>query len=143
MALATIKVSNLRLRAYIGFNPDEKTKLQDVIINLMLAYPASQACIDGDEVSEALDYKTITKRIINYVDQGHFLLLERLTADVLSLITSDERIVKAEVTIDKPHALRFADSVSVTLTHDADNHYLSKHGGRMTTASTQGNNHHA
>jgi hypothetical protein len=27
-------------------------------------------------------------------------------------------VIRAEVTIDKPHALRFADSVSVTLAYD-------------------------
>ena len=30
---ATINISNLRLRTYIGFNPEEKSKQQDVTVN--------------------------------------------------------------------------------------------------------------
>ena len=44
MANAIIHVTNLRLRTFIGFNPDEREKKQDVVINLEIHYPAEQAC---------------------------------------------------------------------------------------------------
>ena len=43
MQAAIINVTNLRLRTYIGFNPDEKSKKQDVVINVELHYPAELA----------------------------------------------------------------------------------------------------
>ncbi|WP_350609694.1 dihydroneopterin aldolase, partial [Pseudoalteromonas sp. 41-MNA-CIBAN-0057] len=42
MANAIINVTNLRLRTFIGFNPDEREKKQDVVINLEIHYPADQ-----------------------------------------------------------------------------------------------------
>ncbi len=116
---AKITVSNLRLRTYIGFNPEEREKQQDVIINIDLCYPAESAC-RSDQVADALDYKRITKNVIRHVEQGQFLLLERLTADILAICSDDSRVTYAKVSIDKPHALRFADSVSVTLEYQRD-----------------------
>lgn len=111
---ARIHISNLRLRTYIGFNPEEREKLQDVVINLEIQYPADKACA-SDNVENALDYKLITKHIIQHVEEGRFLLLEKLVADVLEIATHHPWVEFAKVTIDKPHALRFADSVSLSL----------------------------
>jgi len=111
---ARINISNLRLRTFIGFNPDEKAKQQDVIINAEIRYRADKA-FESDEETDALNYKVITKRIIAHVEQGRFNLLEKLTADLLTIATESEQVTFAEITVDKPHALRFADSVSVTL----------------------------
>jgi len=114
MTDATITIKNLRLRTYIGFKPEELEKKQDVIINTSISYAANQACVT-DEAENALDYKVITKSIIELVESGRFKLLEKLCADVLSKITENNFVTKVSVTIEKPHALRFADSVSVTL----------------------------
>ena len=111
---ATINISNLRLRTYIGFNPEEKSKQQDVVINAELRYRAD-ATFGTDAEQDALNYKIITKRIIHHVEQGRFHLLEKLAADLLQIATESERVSFAQIRVDKPHALRFADSVSVTL----------------------------
>ena len=114
---AQIEVSNLRLRTFIGFNPDEKTKQQDVIINAVIHYQPGRA-LHSDNESDALDYKLITKRMIRHVEEGRFHLLEKLVSDLLAIATESERVTYAQVRVDKPHALRFADSVSVTLSAD-------------------------
>ncbi len=111
---AIINITNLRLRTYIGFNPEEREKQQDVVINIEIQYPASQGFAE-DDVDKALNYKTITKRVIKHVEEGRFLLLEKLVTDVLEICSSHPQTVYARVTIDKPHALRFADSVSLAL----------------------------
>ena len=115
---ATINISNLRLRTFIGFNPEEKDKRQDVVINIEIRYAISEATLN-DRVHGALNYKTITKQVIRHVEQGHFQLLEKLVADVLQICSSHRDVVSSRVTIDKPHALRFADSVSLSLEYEA------------------------
>ncbi len=64
MQNAIINITNLRLRTYIGFNPDEREKKQDVVINIEIHYPADYECVSADEVSHALNYKTVTKAVI-------------------------------------------------------------------------------
>ncbi|KGK00579.1 hypothetical protein ND16A_3339 [Thalassotalea sp. ND16A] len=111
---ATIDIINLRLRTYIGFNPEEISKQQDIVINAQISYPAGNAC-SSDEATQALNYKTITKAMITHVEQGNFKLLEKLTADLLEITMASKLVTRAKVTVEKPHALRFADSVSLTL----------------------------
>jgi len=111
---ARIQVSNLRLRTYIGFNPEEIAKQQDVIVSADIYYSADAAAASDNE-TDALNYKTITKKMIDHVEHGRFKLLEKLTLDLLKIASESEKVSRAEVRVDKPHALRFADSVSVTL----------------------------
>lgn len=116
---AIIRITNLRLRTYIGFNPDERAKLQDVVINAEIHHDLQSDAL-RDEVAGALDYKAITKAMIQHVETGRFLLLEKLVGDLVGICSQDPAVRKAVVTVDKPHALRFADSVSVTLVYERD-----------------------
>ncbi len=111
---ATINIRNLRLRTFIGFNPEEKEKQQDIVINIEINYRVSDSVLD-DHVEQALNYKTVAKEVIRHVEEGRFLLLEKLVADVLEICSEHPEVIASRVTIDKPHALRFADSVSLTL----------------------------
>jgi len=127
--IATINIQNLRLRTYIGFNPEEVEKRQDIVINILIRYEITDGVLQ-DNVEEALNYKTVTKKVIAHVENGRFLLLEKLVADILTMSREHPSVRYAQVTVDKPHALRFADSVSLTLDHTADEaaniHYLEK-----------------
>lgn len=115
---ATINIRNLRLRTLIGFNPEERVKKQDVILNIEIQYSIDNEVLQ-DNVDEALNYKVITKKVIKHVEQGQFLLLEKLVAEVLAICSEHPSVRSSKVTIDKPHALRFADSVSLTLEYEA------------------------
>ena len=111
---ATVRIKDLLLRAYIGIKEEEINNQQDVLINVRLTYDASEA-INRNEISAALNYRTITKQIIAHVDGNRFALLERLTHEVLTIVMEHQAVSWAEVEIDKPHALRYSDSVSITL----------------------------
>lgn len=108
-----IKIKNLRLRTIIGIFDWERTDKQDVIINATMELDGSRAA-QTDKIEDTLDYKTINKDIIELVENAQFFLLETLADHILQLIMKKSGINRATVEVDKPHALRFADSVSVT-----------------------------
>lgn len=112
--MGKLKIKNLLLRSYIGFNPHEVGKRQDLLINITLDYKSGSEEM-SDKPDDALNYKTITKEIINKVEGSRFNLLEALVRMVLDMLMAHERVLAAEVEIDKQHALRFAESVSITL----------------------------
>lgn len=112
--MARIRVKDLRLRTFIGIKEEEINNKQDVLINLTILYPANDAVRDND-IDHALNYRTITKAIIQHVEGNRFALLERLTQEILDLVMQQATVRYAEVEVDKPHALRFAESVSITL----------------------------
>jgi D-erythro-7,8-dihydroneopterin triphosphate epimerase len=112
MTMARICVKNLLLRTFIGFNPEELINKQDVIINLEIKVSIPEQALESDDPEGIYDYKKITKKVIAYVQEGRFKLLEVLTKNLLEMIMEDELVLWAKVEVDKPHALRFAESVS-------------------------------
>jgi D-erythro-7,8-dihydroneopterin triphosphate epimerase len=112
--MARIRIKDLSVRTFIGIKEDEILNKQDVLINLTILYPAIEAVRDND-IDHALNYRTITKAIIQHVEGNRFALLERLTQELLDLVMLNPAVCYAEVEVDKPHALRFAQSVSITL----------------------------
>ena len=111
---AKVRIKNLLLRTYIGIKEEEINNQQDILINVCLTYNAADA-VNQNEIASALNYRTITKQIIRHVDGNRFALLERLTHEVLTIVMEHKAVQWAEVEIDKPHALRYAESVSVCL----------------------------
>lgn len=112
--MARIRVKDLRVRTYIGIKEEEILNKQDVLINLTILYPAGDA-VQVNDIDHALNYRTITKAIIAHVEENRFALLERLTQELLDLVMANPAVRYAEVEVDKPHALRFAESVSIAL----------------------------
>ena len=111
---ATVRIKDLLLRTYIGIKEEEINNQQDVRINVTLTYDASDA-VSRNEIESALNYRTITKQIIGHVEGNRFALLERMTHEVLGIVMEHPPVQWARVEIDKPHALRYAESVSVAL----------------------------
>ena len=70
--IAKIHIQDLRLRTYIGINDDEKKNQQDVVINIRIHYHAEKA-VSFNVIDEALNYRTITKKVIKHVESNRFL----------------------------------------------------------------------
>ncbi|RME76300.1 MAG: FolB domain-containing protein [Planctomycetota bacterium] len=109
-----IYIHNLLLRTIVGIKPDERVQKQDVVLNIEIVVDAEQA-IEQDNIELALDYRSLTKEIIEFVESSHFYLLERLVHEVLQIILKKEQVLRCKVKVDKPHALRFAQSVAVEM----------------------------
>jgi D-erythro-7,8-dihydroneopterin triphosphate epimerase len=109
----TIRIKNLRVKTIVGVQEWERSQQQEVVLNLAIDFDAAAAA-SSDDLADTLDYKALKRRIIEHVEQSRCQLLERLAQEVLGIVMSDPKTVAAQVEIDKPHALRFADSVSVT-----------------------------
>ena len=112
--MAIIRITNLKLRTIIGIQDWERKKKQSVVINITFHFDASKSN-KTDNIGDTIDYKTLTKDIIKVVEASKFNLLEKLCKAVLDLVMQDKRVKEAHIRIDKPGALRFAESVSVEL----------------------------
>ncbi|HDQ45963.1 MAG TPA: dihydroneopterin aldolase [bacterium] len=107
-----IRIKNLRLRTVIGVNDWERELRQDVIVNIEMACDGNRA-VNSDDLNDTVDYKTLKRRIIRLVESSRYRLIEKLAHEILNLVMEDVRVSRAVVEVDKPHALRYADSVSV------------------------------
>lgn len=107
-------IKNLLLRGIVGINPEERVKKQDILINMVL-YTDMRAAAASDEIADAANYKAITKRIIQHVEESADFLVEKLVTDITRIILTEFDIERAVVRLEKPGALRFAESVGVEI----------------------------
>jgi D-erythro-7,8-dihydroneopterin triphosphate epimerase len=110
----TISIKNLKLRTIIGFNEWERDQVQEVIVNISIVFDPSEA-IRTDAAADTIDYKKLKGDIITLVEHSSFFLLEKLAAAIVACIMHNPLIAATSVKVDKPHALRFTDSVAVEM----------------------------
>ena len=107
-----IQIKDLLLRTIIGINEDERRNRQDVLINIVL-HADTRAAGASDEIEDAVNYRTITKRVIKRVEESQFYLVEKMAAEIAAICLEDPRVEAVDVRVEKPGALRFARSVGV------------------------------
>ncbi len=109
-----IHIKDLQLRAIIGINQVERENRQDVLINIDL-HADTRPAGRSDRIEDAVNYRTITKRVIRMVEASRFNLVERLAAEIAMICLADPRVDTARIVVEKPGALRFARSVGVEI----------------------------
>lgn len=109
-----IFIKDLLVRAIVGINEEERVNLQDILINIVL-YVDTRPAARSDDIEDAVNYRTLTKHIMDMVEASQFFLVEKLTTEIIRLCLADKRVERARVSVEKPTALRFARSVGVTI----------------------------
>jgi len=111
--MAIIHVKDLKINTIIGINKTERIEKQIVNINFWLYVDISEPGI-SDDIKHCIDYRTVTKKIINFVKNSSYFTLEKLTTEVLHILTHTKGVLNARITVSKPGALRYAEDVSIT-----------------------------
>ena len=108
-----IIIKDLLVRGIIGINPDERIKKQDILINIVL-YADIRRAAKTDKIEDAVNYKSISKRVIAHVEDSADYLVEKLASDLAHIILAEyEEVERVQVRVEKPGALRFAGSVGI------------------------------
>lgn len=113
-----IIIKDLLLRGILGLNPEERVKRQDILVNVIMYHDITCAG-QADDVLESINYKTIAKRIIERVEHGDDLTIEKLVLNLARMIIVDYSVERVIVRVDKPTALRFAGSVGIEIERTA------------------------
>ncbi|MFG0334044.1 MAG: dihydroneopterin aldolase [Maioricimonas sp. JB049] len=116
-----VEINDLLLRTIIGINPEERVNRQDVVINIRMEADNRPAAA-SDDIEDAVNYRTISKRVIELVESSSFFLVERMAERIAAICLEDERVRRAHVKVEKPGAVRFARSVGVSIERSRDDH---------------------
>lgn len=108
-----ILVRGLRLRCTIGIEAWERHVVQELVCNLDLWFPLQQAG-QQDDIAHTINYKTLTKQVIALAENSRYYLVEALAEAIADLCLSSGAL-QTRVRVEKPGALRFADSVGVEI----------------------------
>ncbi|MEE9514258.1 MAG: dihydroneopterin aldolase, partial [Anaerolineales bacterium] len=79
-----IIIKDLLLRGIIGINAWEREKRQDILINITLSCDL-RAPGERDKIEDAINYRTLTKKIIEHVEGSARYTVEALAADIATL----------------------------------------------------------
>lgn len=118
MAADRIQIHDLLLRCIVGINPEERVKKQDVIITMTLYSDLRQAG-RSDNIDDAVNYKDLTKRVVDHVEASSYFLVEKLAQSIAEIAVREFKVERAVVSVEKPGALRFARSVGVVIERTA------------------------
>ena len=109
-----IYIRNLRADCIIGVFDWERRVRQTVAIDLDLAGDVAHAA-QSDKLEDTLDYKAISKRLVDYVNASQFQLVETLAERVAEIVLKEFGVPWVRVRINKKGALRQATDVGVVI----------------------------
>ncbi len=109
-----ILIRDLRVRAVIGINDWEREQPQDVVIQLTVFGDLARAG-ESDDIADTLNYRALAKAVIAYAETSRHFLVEAMAAAIARLCIVEHGAPRVVVRVEKPGALRFADSVGVEI----------------------------
>ena len=110
----TVFIRGLKAKAVIGVFEWEKQIRQNLVLDLDLRADVAHAAAN-DTLEEAVDYKAISQRVVEFVENSQYQLVESLAEAVAGLIREEFSVSWVRVRIAKPFAVRTAQEVGVEI----------------------------
>ena len=113
-AVDIIFLRDLRIETTIGIYEWERRIRQTVTLDIEMGTDAARAATT-DRIEDALDYKVIAKRIIEFVSSAEFQLVETLADRVAGLVREEFAVPWLRLRLNKKYAIRGATDVGVVV----------------------------
>ena len=107
-------IKNLLARGIIGINDWERKRAQDILINLTLFADTHRAA-ETDRIEDCVNYSTMSKKVLAHAETAKRETVEALANDLAKICFEDSGVQKVIVRVEKPGAVRFAESVGVEI----------------------------
>ena len=108
----SVLIKNFIIQEIIGINQHEKIKKQKIKFNIVI--DVDQNVLPNEEdIKSIVDYEKIINNLKNLVKNKKYNFLESLEEDSFKEIFEDKRINSVKIKIEKPEAIKNADSVGV------------------------------
>ncbi|EGR8990110.1 bifunctional dihydroneopterin aldolase/7,8-dihydroneopterin epimerase [Vibrio vulnificus] len=114
MALDKVFIEQLEVITTIGVYDWEQQIKQKLVLDIEMAHdnrPAGKS----DDVADALDYAQVSEAVLNHIESGHFLLVERVAEEVAELIMTQFSVPWIRIRLAKPGAVPQARAVGVVI----------------------------
>lgn len=117
----TVYLQDLRVETVIGAFDWERRIRQRVHLDLEMAHDIRPAA-RSDALEDALNYKAVAKRVIGFVEESRFELVEKLAEEVARVVITEFGVQRLKLTLDKPEAVTGARGVGVVVERCADDY---------------------
>ncbi len=109
-----IFITELRADTIIGINDWERKVRQRVTVDLEIATDIAQAAAT-DNIQYAVNYKSISDRLVSYIETSEFELVESLADGIANIVTKEFSVPWVRITLHKPGALRASKDVGLII----------------------------
>jgi len=109
-----VLIEGLEVRTVIGIYDWEREIRQTVRLDLHMAWDISKAG-KSDDIADTLDYKAVSKRMIEFVEASSFGLIESLAEQCASIILDEFHVPWLRLKMSKPGAVRGSENVAVLI----------------------------
>ena len=109
-----IYIHELEIKTIIGVFDWEREQKQIVSFDLEMTTDIRPSA-EFDNIEHALDYKAVAKRLIKFVEDSEFSLVETLAEQVANLVLTEFEVSSLKLRVGKPGALRGSRDVGVII----------------------------
>lgn len=109
-----VYIRDLRIDTIIGIYDWERQVKQTVSLDLEMATDIRKAAVT-DDIEYAVNYKSVSKRLIAYVETRNALLVESLAEEIAAIVLDEYNVPWLRLRLSKPGAVRGARDVGLII----------------------------
>jgi dihydroneopterin aldolase len=109
-----IFLHELKIETIIGIWEWERKIRQTVVIDLEMSADIARAAAT-DDVADTLNYKSVAKRVQQFVGESSFQLVETLAERIAGIVRDEFDVAWVKVTVHKPGAIRGSRDVGIII----------------------------
>ena len=107
-------IEGLEIEALIGIYDWERRIRQTLVFDLEMAFD-NRTPAASDDIADTLNYKDVSKRLIEYVGASDFGLVETLAERCAAIVLDEFGVSQVRLKLSKPGAVRGAKAVGVII----------------------------
>jgi len=109
-----IFLGGLEIDTVIGIFDWERTIKQKIALDIEMAFDIRKAAAT-DDIVYALDYKTVSDRIVSFVETSEFFLVETLIEEIAKILLTEFPTPWVKITLNKKGAITRARDVGIII----------------------------
>jgi dihydroneopterin aldolase len=109
-----VYIRALRIDTVIGIYEWERKTRQTIVFDVEMSADIARAAAT-DSIRDTLDYKAVSKRLIQFVGESSFQLVETLAERCAQIVREEFGVRWVRLTLNKAGAVRGADAVGVVI----------------------------
>ena len=109
-----VYIRELQVQTVIGIYDWEREVRQAVCLDLEMGTDIREAAATED-IENTLNYKSVSKRLIAFIEGSEFLLVETMAEEVAQLVMQEFGVRWLRLRLGKPGAIRGARDVGVMI----------------------------
>ncbi len=109
-----IFLGNLEASAILGIYDWERETKQTIILDIEMAFDIKKAA-ETDDIQHTLDYKSVSERIVSFVEQSNYFLVEKLIEEISKVLLTEFNTPWVKITLNKIGAISRAKDVGIII----------------------------